>query len=123
MDFKLLLVYQKSFILANEIFKISKSQPKEETYSLTDQTRRSSRSVCVNISEAHRKRRYGKHFISNLTDSDAENSETQAWLQFAIACGYISIETEKILLEKRKEVGKLINYLINNPGKFGVNTI
>tara|TARA_R110002020_G_scaffold471591_1_gene698817 strand:+ start:485 stop:688 length:204 start_codon:yes stop_codon:yes gene_type:complete len=66
-----------------EIFEISKSFPKEEKYSLTDQIRRSSRSVCANISEAYRKRKYEKHFISKLTDSDAENAETQTWLEFA----------------------------------------
>ena len=76
MDFKKLLAYQKAYELAMVIFEISKSFPKEETYSLTDQIRRSSRSVCANISESYRKRRYPKHFISKLTDSDGENSET-----------------------------------------------
>ena len=71
------MAYERSFSLAMEIFEVSKSFPKEEKYSLTDQLRRSSRSVCANISEAYRKRRYKKHFISKLTDSDAENSETQ----------------------------------------------
>ncbi len=75
MDFKKLLAYQKAFDLAMEIFEISKTFPKEETYSLTDQIRRSSRSVNANMAEAYRKRRYTKHFISKLTDSDAENSE------------------------------------------------
>ena len=75
MDFKKLLAYQKAFDLAMKIFEISKTFPKEETYSLTDQIRRSSRSVNANMAEAYRKRRYTKHFISKLTDSDAENSE------------------------------------------------
>ncbi|HET8803106.1 MAG TPA: four helix bundle protein, partial [Aequorivita sp.] len=79
MSFKTLLAYQKGFTLAMEILEISKTFPKEETYSLVDQIRRSSRSVCANIAEAYRKRRYEKHFISKLTDSDAENSETQVW--------------------------------------------
>lgn len=83
MSFKKLLAYQKAFELSMEIFELSKSFPKEETYSLTDQIRRSSRSVCVNISEAYRKRLYPKHFTSKLTDSDCENSETQVWLDFA----------------------------------------
>ena len=86
MDFKDLLVYRKAFDLAMEIFEISKTFPKEETYSLTDQVRRSSRSVCANIGEAYRKRRYFKHFISKSSDSDSENAETQVWLHFAVAC-------------------------------------
>jgi four helix bundle protein len=76
-----------------KIFDLSKSFPKEEKYSLTDQIRRSSRSVCANIAEAYRKRDYPKHFHSKLTDTDAENSETQTWLEIAFACGYITRET------------------------------
>ena len=79
------------------IFEITKSFPKEEKYSLTDQIRRSSRSVCANIAESSRKRVYPKHFISKLTDSDAENAETQSWLEFAFACQYIDSENFKIL--------------------------
>jgi len=89
-----LLAYQRSFDLAMKIFELSKEFPKEEKYSLTDQIRRSSRSVTANLSEAYRKRRYPKHFVSKLTDSDAENGETQTWLEFAYACEYI---TEKNL--------------------------
>ena len=121
MDFKNLIAYQKAFDLAMMIFEISKSFPKEEMYSLTDQVRRSSRSVCVNLAEAYRKRRYPKHFISKLTDSDGENSETSTWLEFALACDYLSKEQYKNCLDLGEEVGKLINYMINNPGKFGVN--
>lgn len=120
MDFKKLLAYQKSFELAMLIFEISKSFPKEETYSLTDQIRRSSRSVCANLSEAYRKRKYIKHFISKLTDADSENSETNTWLDFAFACKYISNEDYINLSEAGNEVGKLINFMINNPKKFGV---
>ncbi|MGZ0017572.1 four helix bundle protein [Yeosuana sp. AK3] len=120
MDFKKLLAYQKSFELAMTIFEISKLFPKEETYSLTDQIRRSSRSVCANISEAYRKRRYPKHFISKLTDADAENSETNTWLDFALACEYIFPEKHSKCTEEGKEIGKLINYMINHPEKFGV---
>ena len=120
MSFKSLLAYQKGFSLAMEILEISKTFPKEETYSLTDQIRRSSRSVCANIAEAYRKRRYEKHFISKLTDCDAENSETQVWLQFAKASGYISAEIENDLNKKSEEIGKLLNYMIDNPGKFVV---
>ncbi|RIA08941.1 four helix bundle protein [Flavobacteriaceae bacterium MAR_2010_72] len=121
MDFKKLLAYQKSFDLAMEIFEISKTFPKEETYSLTDQVRRSSRSVSANISESYRKRLYPRHFISKLSDADAENSETHTWLEFALACNYIDKSTFDVLNGKSLEVGKLINYMINNPDKFGVN--
>ncbi len=114
-----LLAYKKSFDLAMEVFEISKTFPKEETYSLTDQIRRSSRSVTSNISEAYRKRLYQKHFISKMSDSDAENSETQTWLEFAHACQYITRTKFKELSEKNSEVGKLINFMINNPNKFG----
>ena len=102
------------------IFEISKSFPKEETYSLTDQIRRSSRSVSANIAEAYRKRIYPKHFTSKLTDADGENSETNTWLDFALACNYLDKEKHLELTEQGKEVGKLINYMINNPSKFGV---
>ncbi|WP_298136870.1 four helix bundle protein [Flavobacterium sp.] len=120
MTFQDLLAYQKSFALAMKIFRVSKSFPKEETYSLTDQIRRSSRSVSANIAEAYRKRDYPKHFHSKLTDSDAENSETQVWLEYSIACEYITNETYTELFNDSKEVGKLINYMILNPKKFGV---
>lgn len=115
-----LLAYKKGFEVAMELFEISKSFPKEETYALTDQIRRSSRSVCANIAESYRKRDYPKHFHSKLTDSDAENSETQTWLEFAFACRYINENTFNELTEKNKEVGKLINYMLLNPAKFGV---
>lgn len=119
MDYKDLIAYKKGFSLAMEIYKVSKSFPKEETYSLTDQIRRSSRSVCANIAEVYRKRRYVKHFISKLTDSDGENSETSTWLDFALECEYITKETHLDLNLKAIEIGKLINFMINNPDKFG----
>lgn len=119
MDFKELIVYQKAFKLAMQIFEISKTFPKEEKYSLTDQIRRSSRSVCTNIAEAYRKRRYTKHFINKLTDSDGENSETDVWLDFSLACDYIKEDTHKSLHSDCTEIGKLLNYMINNPEKFG----
>jgi four helix bundle protein len=120
MKFQDLLAYKKSFDLAMQIFEASKSFPKEETYSLVDQIRRSSRSVTVNISESYRKRKYPKHFVSKLTESDAENSETQTWLEFSLACKYINEELFKELTNKSEEIGKLINYMILNPEKFGV---
>jgi four helix bundle protein len=100
MDYKDLLAYKKAFSLSMEIFHISKSFPKEETYSLTDQIRRSSRSVCSNMAEAYRKRRYINHFISKLTDCDGENSETSTWIDFALKCEYISIEVHTDLNKK-----------------------
>ena len=120
MDFKDLLVYQKSFRLAMEIFEISKGFPKEETYSLTDQIRRSSRSVCANIAESYRKRQYPKHFVSKLSDSDSENAETQVWLEFSAACNYLSKESFDELTSKSLEVGRLLNHMINYPSKYGV---
>lgn len=121
MRFQDLLAYKKSFSLAMKIFEITKTFPKEETYSLTDQIRRSSRSVPVTIAEAYRKRIYPKHFHSKLTDSDGENSETQqVWLEFAFACQYISDTVYQDLISDSLEIGKLINYMILNPEKFGV---
>ena len=102
-----------------DVFQVSKSFPNEEKFSLTDQIRRSSRSVSTNIAEAYRKRRYPNHFISKLTDSDAENSETNVWLEFSLKCEYINIETYNNLNNKTVEIGRLINYMINNPDKFG----
>ncbi len=118
MGFRELLVYQKAFKVAMEIFEITKTFPREEKYSLTDQIRRSSRSVCANIGEAYRKRRYVKHFISKLSDSDAENTETQVWLDFSLSCKYIPKERYDDLLLKSEEVGKLLNCMMNNPEKF-----
>jgi len=119
MDFKKLIVYQKAFKLAMDIFEISKKFPKEETYSLTDQIRRSSRSVCSNVGEAYRKRLYQRNFISKLTDSDAENTETQIWLDFAFSCNYINEEVYQKLFSESEEIGKLLNYMILNPEKYG----
>ena len=119
MDFKELIVYKKGFNSAMEIYNISKSFPKEEKYSLTDQILRSSHSVCSNIAEAYRKRKYPKHFVNKLTDSDGENSETAVWLDFAFSCGYINQATYDKLYTECVEIGKLLNYMINNPDKFG----
>lgn len=88
--FRDLRVYRDAFSLAREIYHVSKEWPAEERYALTDQIRRSSRSVCANIAEAWRKRRYPKYFISKLSDSDAETAETRVWLDFAVDCEYVS---------------------------------
>lgn len=101
-----------------EIFHISKTFPKSEMFGLTSQIVRSSRSVCSNITEGYRKRQYEKHFKSKLSDADQENSETQLWLDFALACDYIDKNQYEDLNLKSSEIGRLINYMMNNPDKF-----
>jgi four helix bundle protein len=117
-SFKDLLVYKKAFKLAMEIFEMTKSFPKDEVYSLTSQIRRSSRSVCSNIGEGYRKRRYEAHFISKVSDADMENSETQVWLDFSLACNYIKKDLYEDLTEKSEEIGKLLNSMLKNPAKY-----
>lgn len=113
-----LLAYKKAFELAVDIFEVSKSFPKEERYSLTDQIRRASRSVCANIAEGYRKRRYPRHFISKLSDSDAENAEVQVWTQFAYRFDYIPVVRHDAWLENSVEVGSLLGYMMEHPEKF-----
>lgn len=117
--FKDLLAYQKAFEIAMEIFEVTKSFPKEETYSLTDQVRRSSRSVCANLAESYRKRSYSKHFLSKNTDCQMKNSETEVWLDFSLACNYISEKKYNELLALNDEVGKLLYHIYNKPNKYG----
>ena len=108
-------VYQMAFEAAMRIFRESKSFPKEERYSLTDQMRRSSRSVCANLAEAWRKRRYEASFLSKLSDAEAEAAETQVWLEFAVKCDYLEAETGRELYAAYDNtLGKIVN-LINNP--------
>jgi four helix bundle protein len=116
--YKDLLAFKKGYELAMEIFTPSKRFPSEEKYSLTDQIRRSSRSVCTNLAEAYRRRRYKDYFISKLNDCETENGETQVWLDFSHDCKYITTEEYSHLSVKNDEVGKLIWYMINNPDKF-----
>ena len=97
---------------------LSKSFPKQEQYSLTDQIRRSSRSVCSNIAEGYRKRQYPKHFSSKMSDADGEASETTVWLDFARDCGYLQIEKHKSLIAKYEEIGKMLGSMVNNPNRF-----
>jgi len=118
-DFNDLLVYKKSFTLAMQIFQITKTFPKEEMYSLTDQIRRSSRSTNICIVEAYRKRRYPAHFVSKLSDGDMENSETKGWLKFALECKYLNEDDYTNLVSISDEVGKLLNHMMNNPDKYG----
>ena len=115
---KELEVYKKGYLLAMEVFQLSKSFPPEEKFALTSQIRRSSRSICLNLREAWAKRRYEAHFISKLTDSDGENSETDSSLDFAKDCAYITIEQHVRLIGLCQEVGKMLGSMITNPRPF-----
>src|ERR1700716_2545168 len=108
-------VYQLGFDLSMRIFEITKSFPKEETYSLTDQIRRSSRSVCANLAEAWRKRRYEAAFVSKLNDSEGEAAETQTWLEFAVQCGYLNAEKGRALFKTYDEILAMLVTMINHP--------
>lgn len=110
----------EGLFISNGIFEVSKLFPKEEKYSLIDQIRRSSRSVCVNIAEGYRKRMYPLHFIAKMSDADMENSETVVWLDFAFSCKYLDENDYKELVLKNQEIGRLLNFMIQNPEKFGV---
>ena len=113
-QFKDLRVYQQAFGAATRIYELSKGWPAEERYSLTDQIRRSSRSVCANIAEARRKRRYVAHFVSKLSDSDSEAAETQVWLDFALDCGYISQQDHDAIYDTYQHIaGGLVKMMAN----------
>jgi four helix bundle protein len=118
MGFRDLIVYQKSYKLAMEVFEITKSFPKEEKYSLVDQIKRSSRSVPSNIAEAWVKRKYPKSFVSKLLDSLAEEGETEVWIDMSKDCKYIDVELHNSLLERYTEVAKMLSSMINTPDKF-----
>ena len=115
-----LKVYQLAYRLAMEIFNETKSFPKEEKYSLTDQIRRSSRSVAANIAEAFRKRQYPSMLANKLSVSDAEATETQVWLDFALDCAYISKRKHEELVKGYEEVGKMLGSMIAAPEKFQI---
>ncbi len=117
-SYKELLIYQKAFNLAMDIREITRSFPKEEIYSLTNQIIRCSRSVCANFAEAYRRRKYPAHFLSKLTDADAENAETEVWLDFALACRYITEDEHRKLISQKEEVGKLLGDIFKNPDKY-----
>lgn len=115
-------VYKKAFEAAMCIFELSKSFPKEETYSLTDQIRRSSRSVCANIAEAWRKRRYEAAFIAKLNDSEGEAAETQTWLEFAVKCEYMERnKARELYLTYDEIIGSLVT-MISHPEKWVLPT-
>ncbi len=115
---KELIVYKRAYELSMKIFELSKNWPKEERYALTDQIRRSSRSVCANLREAWAKRRYEAHFISKLTDCDGENAETNTWLDYAKDSSYIDEEAFKHLTSETIEIGKMLGSMIENAKKF-----
>ncbi|HQV69981.1 MAG TPA: four helix bundle protein [Thermoflexales bacterium] len=107
-------VYKKAFNCATEIFELSKKFPREEMYSLTDQIRRSSRSVCANLAEAWRKRRYETAFISKLTECEGEAAETQTWIEFAVAVGYLDKVVARKLYEQYDEILITFASMINH---------
>ena len=111
-------VYKIAFDAAMEIFELSKNFPKEEKYSLTDQIRRSSRSVCANLAEAWRRRRYKASFVSKLNDAEAEAAETQVWLKFAVKCRYLDIDSGRELYGKYNQILGLIVIMTNNADKW-----
>ena len=119
-DFKDLSAYKKAFQQGCEVFDMTLTFPKTEQYSLTDQIRRSSRSVCANLAETYRKRDYHRHFLLKITDCLGENSETVVWLDFALNCKYINSELYNKQIELNYEVGKLLSHMYNNPDKYGV---
>lgn len=108
-------VYKKGFDAAMLIFELSKKFPKEETYSLTDQIRRSSRSVCANLAEAWRKRRYKAAFIAKLSDTESEAAETQVWLEFATKCSYLQHDRASHLYQAYDEILRMVVAMINKP--------
>jgi four helix bundle protein len=113
-----LKVYQLAYRLAMEIYEVTKAFPKEERYSLTDQLRRSSRSVAANIAEGFRKRQYPAALASKLADADAEATETQVWLDFAKDCGYLTSERQQPLTAGYTEIGMMLGAMIASPERF-----
>ena len=108
-------VYQRAFKAGMEVFRLSKSFPKDEKYSLTDQVRRSSRSVCGNLAEGWRKRRYAASFVSKLNDAEGEAAETQSWLQFAVECEYLKASATRALYREYDEIIAMLVTMENHP--------
>jgi four helix bundle protein len=117
-SFKDLRVYQKAREVSRAVFRLSKSFPKEEMYSLTDQFRRSIRSVGAQIAEARGNRRYEKHFVSKLTDADAEQMETQHWVEEAVDCGYLAPANTAQLRSDLEEIGRILNFMVEKADAF-----
>ncbi|HYH84465.1 MAG TPA: four helix bundle protein [Pyrinomonadaceae bacterium] len=116
--FRDLKVYRLAFELAMEIFRLTKSLPQEERFSLTDQIRRSSRSVAANIAEGYRKKQYPRMFVSKMADADGEATETQVWIDFATNCGYFSTVQQERLSSGYEEIGRMLGSMIAHPEKF-----
>jgi four helix bundle protein len=117
-SFTQLEVHTKACRLADDIFQISKRFPPQETYALTHQLRKASRSIGAQIAEAWGKRRYRRHFFSKLTDADAEQLETQHWLRLAHACGYLTAEQARELTARAAEIGKMLNVMMKKSDDF-----
>ena len=117
-SFRDLLVYQRARALQREVFLISRMLPKDEKFSLTDQIRRSSRSIGANIAEAWGKRRYEGHFISKLTDSDSEQYETQHWIETAVECGYLDPQKGAALIDECRQIGRLLGGMMEKSHLF-----
>lgn len=117
-SFRDLIVYKKSRQLQQEIFKLTRKFPKDENFSLTDQIRRSSRSIGANLAESWAKRRYEKHFISKLTDADGEQMETQHWIETALDCEYIDQKISVQLLDKCLEIGRMLGGMMEKSELF-----
>jgi four helix bundle protein len=118
--FRDLKVYQLAFRLAMEIYEDTKEFPIEERYSLIDQVRRSSRSVPGNIAEGYRKRQYPKSFVNKMADADGEATETQVWIDFAKACGYMTEARQLELRMGYEEVGRMLGGMIHHPERFSI---
>lgn len=116
--FRDLIVYQKARVVAKRVFELTKAFPKEETYSLTDQVRRSSRSIGTQIAEAWAKRRYPNHFVSKLTDADGEQNETGHWIETASDCGYLSDAQVREINQALQEVGRMLQSMIDRAEDF-----
>jgi four helix bundle protein len=117
-SFRDLVVYQKARAVSRRYFELSKSFPKEELYSLTDQGRRSSRSIGAQVAEAWAKRGYERHFVSKLTDADGEQQETQHWLDTALDCGYLTREMRDEIVSELDSIGRMLQSMINKSDLF-----
>ena len=117
-SFRDLIVYQKARAVAKRIFEVTKRFPGAEMYALTDQVRRSSRSVGAQIAEAWAKRRYEKHFVSKLTDADGEQQETQHWIETAADCGYLTADDVSSLHRELAEIGRMLNAMMGKAAAF-----
>ena len=117
-NFKQTKVYKMAYDQAMDIFEVTKTFPKEETYSLTDQFRKSSRSVCACLAEAYRKKLYPAHFISKVSDSDTENSETNVWIDFSHSCKYIGEDKHVTWIRRNEEIGRLLHHMLSNSERY-----